>query len=188
MAAKRSVVPKRLTISTGASTLNAPSSPPVQTHQGVPLNCAAVGHFERTMTWKSNRLAADTKADNIEAQRGAPPAYAAKFRLTAAWTTNEPPITKARKTRTKCIGWQLRRAKEFKQGSLADRVYFFQTIGNGRFGRSGGNSESLNCLRGGRAKTLAMDYVWGGQNGADRAGRDSWFFPFRCGGLGYPQF
>jgi hypothetical protein len=39
------------------------------THQRVPLNCAAAGHFERTATWKSNRLAADTKADNIEAQR-----------------------------------------------------------------------------------------------------------------------
>jgi hypothetical protein len=124
MAAKRSVVPRRPTRSTGASTLNAPSSPPVQTHQGVPWNCAAVGHFERTTTWKSKRLAADTKADTIEAQSGAPPALAAKFRLTAAWTTNEPPITKPRKRRTKCMGRQLRRAQEFKQGSPADRVYF----------------------------------------------------------------
>jgi hypothetical protein len=48
------------------------------------LNCAAVGHLERIATWKSNRLAADTNADNIEAQSGAPPAFAAKFRLTAA--------------------------------------------------------------------------------------------------------
>jgi len=138
MAAKRSTVPKRPTRSTGASTLNAPSNPPVQTHQGVPLNCAAAGHFERTATWKSNRQAADTKADNIEAQSGAPPACSAKFRLTAAWTTNDQPITKARKRRTKCIGRQLRRAKEFKQGSLASRVFFFQTHGSGRFRRSEG--------------------------------------------------
>src|ERR1700731_3749370 len=104
MAAKRSAAPKRPTRSTGASTLNAPSSPPVQTHQGVPLNCAAAGHFERTANWKSNRQAADTKADNIEAQSGAPPACSARFRLTAAWTPNDQPITKARKRRTKCIG------------------------------------------------------------------------------------
>jgi len=40
--------------------------------------------------------------------------------------------------RTKCIGRQLRRAKKFKQGSLADRVFFFQTNGTGRFWRSEG--------------------------------------------------
>lgn len=140
IAAKRSAVPRRPTRSTGASTLNAPSSPPVQTHQGVPLNCAAVGHLERIATWKSNRLAADTNADIIEAQSGAPPAFAAKFRLMAAWTTNEPPITKARKRRTKCIGRQLRRAKEFKQGSLPGRgpeiippVYDFIFIDEAQF-------------------------------------------------------
>jgi hypothetical protein len=126
--AKRRVVPKRPTKSTGASTLNAPSRPPDQTHQGVPLNCAAAGHFERTANWKSNRLAADTKADNIEAQSGAPPACSAKLRLTAAWTTNEPPIRKAKKRRTRCIGRQLRRAKEIKQATLADKPSFFSRL------------------------------------------------------------